>query len=77
MSGVELKSVSLQNCSSKNILLENIIKNRGNDPILLMISNVTSGEDGEDGNKISILQIVNKMVISYNIDVFRWYHDSV
>lgn len=67
----------LKNCSARNILIENIIKIREDDHVSLMISEVTLDKDQWDSETVSINEIVDQILISYDIDVIRWYHDLI
>lgn len=68
---------STDDCTVRQILLENIIKNHDDDIISIMISNVTVDKDSSKNETISIDHIFYEMLNSYNIDVYLWYHDSI
>lgn len=68
---------SLENCSAGQILLENIIKICDHDLLSNMISKVTFDKDREDDKTIKLSQIVDHMVISYDINIIWWYHDLI
>lgn len=68
---------SLQNFSAVQILLGNIIRIRGDDPISLIISNVTFVKARWDSDRVLMSQTVDQMVQSYDIDVFWWNHDLI
>lgn len=71
---------SLNNCSTRQIFLENIIKIPENDLISFIVYKTKVEDHSNDNtviNSVLIEDIKGRLEISYDIDIIGWYHDSI